>query len=321
LILSVMGRPALVPEVLRRGPFTLDEARRAGLTAKQLRGKRWRRVGPSTYVWARLAETPLLKLKAARLRLPAAAAFSGLTAAWLHGIDVEPCDPIEVTVPGECRLAGIHVRRASLAGGDVTTVRGMPATSAVRTLGETCGRLRLVEAVVLLDMALHGRLVRLAQLSEWADAHGGHSGIKNFRQALALAEPAAESPMETRLRMALVLARLPRPRAQVAIHDPRGQFAGRVDLYYEQRRLAIEYDGSGHRDSLADDNRRQNRLLSTGIRLLRFTASDVLNHPESVVAQVRREIGTVGTSRTMREPFTGPSGTKRTKFQIKTIAS
>lgn len=127
--------------------------------------------------------------------------------------------------------------------------------------------------------------------------------------------------MESRLRMLLVLNGLPRPEVQVPIHDRLGQFAGRVDLFYERSRLGIEYDGSGHRDSMVEDNRRQNRLLNSGIRLLRFTASDLLNHPDSVVALVRRSIDTVDTSRTIRPPVNGPSGTKRTKPQIKTIAS
>jgi hypothetical protein len=32
-------------------------------------------------------------------RMPAGTAFSGYTAAWLHGLDVAPCNPIEVTIP------------------------------------------------------------------------------------------------------------------------------------------------------------------------------------------------------------------------------
>ena len=53
-------------------------------------------------------------------------------------------------------------------------------------------------------------------------------------------------------------------------------------------RLAIEYDGSGHRESLAGDDRRQNRLIEAGYRILRFTAADVLNDPESVAGLVGR---------------------------------
>ena len=93
--------------------------------------------------------------------------------------------------------------------------------------------------------------------------------------------------METRLRMLLVLSGLPRPAAQVPLHDRSGRFIGRPDLYYPEHRLGLEYDGTTHRESLADDNRRQNRLLAAGIHLLRFTGGDVLSRPDQVVAQVR----------------------------------
>ncbi len=93
--------------------------------------------------------------------------------------------------------------------------------------------------------------------------------------------------MESRLRMVLVLAGLPRPKAQVSIYDNDGQFAGRPDLYYEEARLGIEYDGAVHRTSLAEDNRRQNKLLNASVRLLRFTSADVLQNPTSIALQVR----------------------------------
>ena len=87
--------------------------------------------------------------------------------------------------------------------------------------------------------------------------------------------------------MILLLAGLPRPGAQVSIHDSWGRFVGRPDLYYERHRLGIEYDGAQHRVTLADDNRRQNRLLDAGVTLLRFTAGDVIGDPKRVVAEVR----------------------------------
>jgi very-short-patch-repair endonuclease len=97
--------------------------------------------------------------------------------------------------------------------------------------------------------------------------------------------------METRLRMLLVLGGLPRPQAQVDIFDADGRFVGRPDLYYEEVRLGIEYDGATHRTSLAEDNRRQNNLLRAGVRLLRFTAADVSN-PASLLAHVSAAIST-----------------------------
>ena len=232
--------------------------------------------------------SPMDLIEVARRRLPSQAAFSGLTAAWLHGLDVEPCAPIQATLPKDAGVSGrsgIAIRRSRI-GQDVTRVRGISATSMARTLCDLCSQLSLTEAVVIADAALHARRIRLDHLAAWADANHYRHGIRALRRVIDLAEPAAESPMESRLRMVLVLGRLPRPRAQVPIHDPSGRFVGRPDLYYESARLGIEYDGEIHRSTLVEDNRLQNRILQAGIRLLRFTAPDVLGNPSSVVAQV-----------------------------------
>jgi very-short-patch-repair endonuclease len=273
-------RTPFVPPSLTSGPFTLADARRSGLRRWHLEGSSWRRLGSGVYVWAALPDGPLLRLEAARRRLPPGAAFSGLTAAWLHGLDVEPCDPIEATVPKSVcasNRSGMAIRHAALDAADIVTVRGMPATSIGRTLADLRRRLSLTELVVLVDMALHKRAADLTSLSRWTA----------LRRAVGHAEAATESPMETRLRMLLVLGGLPRPQVQVPLHDARGRLLGRPDLYYPTTRLGIEYDGASHRNSLASDNRRQNRLLSAGITLLRFTANDVYDNPRSVVAQVK----------------------------------
>ncbi len=90
--------------------------------------------------------------------------------------------------------------------------------------------------------------------------------------------------------MLLVLSGLPTPNVQVSLHDSAGLFVGRPDLYYPDARLTIEYDGGTHRSSLVADNRRQNRMLEAAYRLLRFTASDVLQTPAAVAAQVERAL-------------------------------
>jgi very-short-patch-repair endonuclease len=90
--------------------------------------------------------------------------------------------------------------------------------------------------------------------------------------------------------MLLVLAGLPRPGVQVPVKNRQGLFMGRPDLLYSDQRLAIEFDGGNHRDRLIDDNRRQNRLIGAGFRLLLFTAPDVYGDPESIVLQVRHEL-------------------------------
>jgi len=148
-------------------------------------------------------------------------------------------------------------------------------------------RLALVDAVVAVDMALHQRLVDGSELRAYVAASPTCRGIAQARRVTELAEAATESPMESRLRLLLVQAGLPRPEVQVTLHDVNGRFIGRPDLYYRAQRLAIEFDGGTHCDSMVEDNRRKNRLLNTGCRLLRFTAADVYNTPGAILAQVR----------------------------------
>ena len=247
---------------------------------------------------AALDESPMAKLEAAWRRLPSAAVFSGLTAAWLNGLDVEPCAPIEVTIPkglGITVRRGMVVRRSALSKGEISICRGFPATTMVRTLLDLSGCLDLTEAVVIADMAIHAGLLKRAALDASLAKYAGTMGISALRLVALHAEPASESPMETRLRMLLVPSGLPRPQAQVEIHDRWGRFIGRPDLYYRDQRLGLEYDGGIHRDKLVDDNRRQNRLADAGVRLLRFTAADIYNSPDSVVALVRGALMSAST--------------------------
>jgi very-short-patch-repair endonuclease len=184
----------------------------------------------------------------------------------------------------------VIVRRAALARDEIVARRGFPTTTALRTVADLGGRESLTEGVVATDLAMHAGLVSLAQLRAHIAEHPGAKGVARLRRVVGLAEPKAESAMETRLRVLLALARLPRPEVQASIHDERGRFLGRPDLLFRDDRLAIEYDGGYHRDRLVEDNRRQNRLVASGFRLLRFTAADVYGNPEAVVSQVRREL-------------------------------
>jgi very-short-patch-repair endonuclease len=247
-----------------RRPFTLDEARAAGLSAEGLRSKCWRRLGRGLYCWTKLTVEPWHLLAAWRNLLPPDFAFAGLSAAWLHRLDVDPCNPIEVVVPPGSwarSRAGLVIRHGTF---ESTTARGLPATAIERTFRDLRRRLPPMEILVLADQALRMRLGRFHELAE-----------------------AAESPMETRLRWALLQADLPRPQVQAELRDSDGRFLGRADLYYPQARLVIEYDGANHRDRLVEDNRRQNGLVTAGFRLLRFTGAD---RPEVITAQVRRAL-------------------------------
>lgn len=282
-------KPA-IPDELKRGAFPVTEAYRAGFRWDDLQTRYWARLSRGQYTWAGIPRDTTLTLRAVAQRMPETYAFSGPTAAWLLGLDFLPCQPIEVTVDREVSIrsrAGVRLRRALLPESDVVRRRGFRTTSPLRTACDLGSRRDLVESVVALDMALHAGLVTVADLERYLSTNAGAKGIKRLRRAVHLAEPKAESPMETRLRMQLVIARLPRPCVQVDLHGRTRDFLGRADLYYSDRRLVIEYDGENHKDRQVADLQRQNRLVNAGYHLLRFTAAD-LRVPGSAASLVRQ---------------------------------
>ena len=299
--------------VVIQRPFTVREARSRGLERWHLRSRKWQRVGPAIYAAASRGDNAMLQLEAAACRLPAISAFGGLSAAWLHGIDVDGCNPIEVIVPKGNKVSGrsgMKVYRARLPEDEVAVAHGLRATNILRTLEDIGRRSSLVEGTVVADAALQAGLTELSTFTAWARSRRGGRGLVNLRAVAAAAEPQSESPMETRLRLVLVLAGLPRPEAQVSIYDSQGRFVGRPDLYYSDCRLGLEYDGAVHRESLAEDNRRQNLLLEAGVTLLRFTAGDVLSRPAMVVAQVRALRASAGTRDQKAASSSASAGTR-----------
>jgi hypothetical protein len=241
-----------------------------------------------------------------------AAVFSGQTAGWLHGLDL-PWKPIEVTVPDVhlSARADVVIHRSRLAANEVVGIRGLRSTTPLRTAIDLGRRLRPTEAVVALDMALHVGLATIGELRAFVALHPGSKGIGRLRRAVELADPASESPMETRFRILIFKAGLPRPETQVELRDSADRFLARTDFYYRDQRLAIEYDGGSHRHTLEEDNRRQNRLLEAGYRLLRFTAADVRDNPDLLVAQIAAALGVSARKRALNRPKRADYARKR----------
>jgi hypothetical protein len=105
-----------------------------------------------------------------------------------------------------------------------------------------------------------------------------------------LADPLAESPMETRTRLALVRNGLPSPISQFPV---RGQGCCHyLDLAYARYLVGVEYDGGGHRDAeqARRDLERQHRLSLLGWTIIRPRAATVLYRPRLVAVQVHREL-------------------------------
>ncbi len=285
-------RQPRIPPALTRRPISLDEARAAGLTRHNLRGKAWRRLGAKLYCWIGVPEDPWLSLAAWQRLLPAEAVFAGATAGWLHGLALCPNDPVEIAAPASSGIRtrdGLNVRRYDVSRTEIKSVRGLRATALHRTLLDLCGRLTAVETLVAIDAAIARGLTNTAALKRYASAAKGRAGTRRLRNLATIAAP-AESPMETRLRWLLIQHGLARPEVQAELRDGDGRCVGRADLYYPSARLVIEYDGTNHRARLIEDNRRQNLLLSAGFNLLRFTAADFYERPIALVAQVKNAL-------------------------------
>ena len=111
--------------------------------------------------------------------------------------------------------------------------------------------------------------------------------------AVRLADPRAQSPMESRIRLAIVFDGLPTP----VLQHPVGPFL--LDLAYPAVRLAIEYDGEAHRgqERALRDLDRQAYLTAAGWKVLRFTAAQVMRRPGWVAARVREELVEAGRRR------------------------
>jgi hypothetical protein len=263
------------------GPFRGTEARTRGLlTRGELYGPRFRRLFPDVFAPAELEPTLLIRSMAAYLLVEGiGGVLGGYSAARLSDIDCAPHTAVaEVLVPRYVRARpDLAVRFGTPAESDIATVRGCRVTTPLCTSWDLGRRLPLVEAVVALDALAHGGAFDPAELLVRRTERPGARGSRGLDAAVALADPRAESPMETRLRLAIVQAGLPRPEVQYRVMDDDGYPLTRVDLAYPDVRLALEYDGEHHFDRRQGerDRRRDSLLAGCGWETMRLTSNDM----------------------------------------------
>ena len=231
--------------------------------------------------------------QATLLLAPGQCVLSGYSAAELLGAGCAPAEAnAELTVPGGDfrEQPGLTIHRDLLADDEILDPLGV--TTALRTAWDLARWLPTVEAVVAMDaLARVGRFTPQAVLriqSRYPRARWR----RRVPAVIDLSDPRAESPMETRSRMVLVLRGLPRPELQYTVYDELGEFVARLDMAYPWLKLAIEYDGRGHLTAWQQqsDARRLNRLDAAGWSVLRFTAPDIFRTPDVTAAQVREAI-------------------------------
>ena len=285
-----MPRP-VVPETLRHGPFTREQARAAGLTDRSIGSGPWRQIFRTVWVHEDVPDSRELRLAAARLVIPEYGVLCGLTAAWVRGVDVRRDGDLDVHVgfPKGRRIRkreGLVVCQETLDDSDWCVVDGVRVTTPIRTAFDCLRWLRGNERIVVADALTHAELVSLDQLRAY---FASKKRLRNLRIGEALldhVEPKSESPQETRTRMILVNAGQPRPEAQWNIYTPEGVFVARADLAYPEHKIAVEYDGAWHWRQRRKDERRRAAMRAVGWLVLVFDADDVWGNPDGIVSEV-----------------------------------
>ena len=303
-----------------RRPFLGTTAIAAGVvTPKQLRGPSFRGLCRGVFVAADVELTYLLRCEAGALAMgalavlpsgirpgtpPGPTALAGWSAAEMLGAECAPLRvPVEVLVtaghrrsqqglwarhgralPGELR-SGVPIpvpgsRHRHVPGRMVTT------TSALRTAFDLARREERIDAVIALDALSRVGEFAPGAVLEVAARHPGERGIARLPGLVALANPLAESPMETRVRLALHDHGVRPP----VLQHPVGAY--RIDLAYPDLLLGIEYDGGCHLspEQARADLARQAFLVRRGWEILRPLAEHVLHRPAHLADVVGHQL-------------------------------
>lgn len=181
---------------------------------------------------------------------------------------------------------GLVVRHEALPDDEITTVDGVRVTTPLRTAYDLARRLPTVEAVVAVDALTHVWAFPPADILSFAHRYVGAHGRPRLPGIVALAEPRAGSPMETRVRLAIGAGGLMLPQPQY----PVGPYL--LDVAYPGIRLGIEHNGRDHLtpQRALRDLAREAYLARLGWHVLRFGAWDVLRRPWWVAAKVREQL-------------------------------
>jgi hypothetical protein len=138
------------------------------------------------------------------------------------------------------------IDRDKLSDDESRVVAGIGMTTPARTAFDLGRRDSRIPAVMRVDALANATGLTAADVAPLVKRHRGVRGLVQLRELLDLMDRGAESPQETRTRLVLVDAGLPRPRTQIVPCDDFGEVFARIDMGYEDFKVGIEYDGAQH---------------------------------------------------------------------------
>ena len=236
--------------------------------------------------------------------------FGGRTAMRLWGLPFPVAwtveEPLEVIVPPAAappQTARVKGSRLADHRAHGMVLTGVPVVDPVAALFSCAPELTVQQAVIVIDavvttasnypelgpmrpMTTLGSIE--ARLAQW----GRFPGCGTIRAALPLARELVESPKESETRLIVVGAGLPEPIVQFEVREG-ARLVARVDLAYPEWKIAIEYEGDGHRadrEQWRRDIQRQRELEARGWIVIRLTQEDLHHGGAALLPILRRAI-------------------------------
>ncbi|MCS3444207.1 hypothetical protein [Microbacterium phyllosphaerae] len=253
------------------------------------------------------AETPLERVAALAPRLHNGQLIGGETAMRVWG-NPHPGkwsvgDPIVVVVAtgsARVRRRGVTGRRLAEGRAHPWRIGEIPIIDPIAALFMCAAALTDDQVVIALDALLTtadnypglraGRpLFTVTDIEQRLRDWSRFPGSRRVRDGLSRAREGAESPKETETRLLIVADGLPEPVVQYEIHE-NGLLIARSDMAYPGLRIAIEYEGDGHRtsrDQWRRDIQRQRELEDHGWIVIRVTQLD-LDDSRALLDRIRR---------------------------------
>lgn len=293
-----------LPAPLSSVPFTVHEARAAGLSNGRLRSSDLSSEGRLLYLPAGW-DFEIRGLARALSAATPGAWISHFTAAVLLGFWLptwfRDCRELHLSKPRTLppvRRKGVVGHTVLAFSHEVMVLDGIRLSTPARTWLDLASTLPLEDLVAVGDQLVRQPRLDLDQRAEpWATRpeldgmltrHPKLKGIVKAREAAELIRIGSDSVPETFLRLALTAAGLPEPELQLRV-VPDDPYSPAADMGYRRQRIAIQYDGGHHltREQQSRDNRRDESFNSAGWRYFKFNGDDLAQDFRRAVQKVR----------------------------------
>lgn len=275
-----------------------DEALASGAVTRRELVSRFVKVHRNVYAPRGLELTAADRAIAAWMWSGRRATVAGVSAAALLGTRWLPHDaPAELVRTQHRSPPGIVVHSGAVGDDEVFGVRGVSCTTPARTAYDLGRHCPFTLGVIRVDSVLAATGIAVDDIAEIVRRNPGARHIRRLRRVLEIADGGAESPQETRLRLVLVRAGLPRPVTQIPFCDSWGRVIRRIDLGWPQWKVGVEYDGAHHWTDPAQhagDIDRLEFFADLGWRMVRVSANHLRFQPDGIVCRAMAALRAVG---------------------------